>query len=273
MDDIQKKQAPVPIAIDRVGIRSLRIPLTLRDKVKGTQHTVADVEMSVDLPARFKGTHMSRFVESLGGFIGDLNYKDFSNLLEALRERLGAQNAHVRLRFPYFVRRLSPQSRAESFMDYQCSVEGELIGGKTRITLGVEVPVMTVCPCSLAISDQGAHSQRAVVRIRCRFKKFVWLEELLDLAGASGSSPVYALLKREDEKRVTEDAFDNPRFVEDVVRTAAFALRQHPEVRWFRVECESFESIHNHSAFAMIETDAEGNLREEPEGGETDETA
>ncbi len=253
MKDVQSSPSDVSIAIDRVGIKSLRLPLTVKDRHRGEQHTVADVDLAVDLPARFKGTHMSRFVEALESWNGALDYHGFKELVAGVRDRLEARNAHVTARFPYFVRQKSPASGAEAWMDYACSVEGELIGEKFRITLGVEVPVMTVCPCSLAISDQGAHSQRTTVRVRCRFKGFLWLEELIAMAGSSGSSPVYALLKREDEKHVTEEAFANPCFVEDVARNLAQMLEAHPGVIWYSLEAESHESIHNHSAFAGIE--------------------
>ncbi len=253
MKDVQNDPAGTPIAIDRVGVKNIRLPIKVRDRGKGRQDTVADVELSVDLPARFKGTHMSRFVEALTSWKGELDYAGFKELVEDVRQRLFAENAHLTFRFPYFIRKASPASGAEAIMDYRCSVCGVLEDGVFRQTLGANVPVMTVCPCSLAISDQGAHSQRAEVRILCRASGFVWLEELIEVAEKAGSSPVYALLKREDEKQVTEQAFDNPAFVEDVVRAAAQALMEDPRIRWFKVEVESFESIHNHSAFASIE--------------------
>lgn len=253
MQDVQSSPAEVSIAIDRVGVRGLCLPLVVKDLSDGQQHTVARVDLAVDLPARFKGTHMSRFVEALESWNGHLDYHGFRDLVAGVRDRLEAKNAHILVRFPYFVRRASPKSGALSVMDYACQVEGELVGERFRMTLGADVPVMTVCPCSLAISDQGAHSQRAVVKVRCRFKGFMWLEELVAMAESAGSSPVYALLKREDEKHVTEAAFANPRFVEDVVRMAAQALEACPKVTWYSVEAESQESIHNHQAFARLE--------------------
>ncbi|WP_027184166.1 GTP cyclohydrolase FolE2 [Desulfovibrio inopinatus] len=253
MKDVQNSPADVSMAIDRVGIKHVRLPLVVRDKAHGKQHTVADLSLSVDLPAAFKGTHMSRFVEALGSWTMGLDFETFRHLLTDLQTRLEATNAHVHLTFPYFLERTSPSSRAKSVMDYDCIVEGELGTNGVRLTVGVDVPVMTVCPCSLAIADIGAHSQRAIIRIRCRFKKFVWFEELIDIAEASASSPVFSLLKREDEKYVTEQAFAKPTFVEDVVRASAKALEDHPQITWYRVETESFESIHNHSAFATIE--------------------
>lgn len=254
MRDIQSGPSEVPIAVDRVGIKDFQLPLTVLDRVNGRQHTVADVELSVDLPAAFKGTHMSRFVEALTGFTGKLDLDTFRNLLADVRSRLDAENAHLTLRFPYFQTKASPVSGATALMDYACQVSGEFVGDTFSQTLGVKVPVMTVCPCSLAISDQGAHSQRAIVSILCRFTGMLWLEELISIAESAGSSPVYALLKREDEKQVTEQAFDNPTFVEDVARRVANALSVHPKVTWFRVEVKSLESIHNHSAFADIES-------------------
>jgi GTP cyclohydrolase I len=216
---------------------------------------VAQVDLSVDLPAEFKGTHMSRFVEALEGWSGELDYPSFRRLLGDVRERLDARRAHVLFRFPYFLRQTSPASGSRGWMSYDCSLEGDLREAGLAVTLGVEVPVMTVCPCSLAICEGGAHSQRSIVRIRARFAGFVWIEELVAIGQAAGSSPVYTLLKREDEKVVTDNAFANPAFVEDVVRSAAKALDEHPKISWFRVEVESLESIHNHSAYATIEKD------------------
>ncbi|QLA20413.1 GTP cyclohydrolase FolE2 [Desulfolutivibrio sulfoxidireducens] len=253
MQDVQRGPAEVPIPLDRVGIKGITLPLLVRDRELGRQHTVAEVELSVDLPADFKGTHMSRFVEALESWAGVLDYGAFKVLLVDLKRRLEARNAHLTFRFPYFVRKAAPVSGAMGRMDYECLVSGELVGEAFTLTLGVDVPVMTVCPCSLAISEQGAHSQRAVVRIRCRGEGFVWLEELIGIAERAGSSPVHALLKREDEKFVTEAAFANPVFVEDVARSVAQSLAGHPRVAWYLVEVESHESIHNHSAFAGIE--------------------
>ena len=256
MEDVQKSQAAIAMRIDRVGVKGLRLPLTVRDRESGMQHTVAEVSMSVDLPAEFKGTHMSRFVEALEHWSGDLDYHSFRTLLDDVVDRLQARSAHLRFVFPYFLRRQSPVSGANCPMDYTCRVDGVLKDGKLTFTLGADVPVMTVCPCSKAISDEGAHSQRAEVRIRTRFDGFLWLEDLIEIGEKSGSCQVYSLLKREDEKYVTETAFANPTFVEDVVREAAKGLDEHPQIHWYKVEVESFESIHNHSAFAVIESDS-----------------
>ncbi len=260
MQDVQSGPASVSMHIDRVGVKNLELPLLLRDRARGTQHTVARVDIGADLPAAFKGTHMSRFIEALEAWSQELDYRGVRALLADVRRRLQAQRAYVHFRFPFFLHKEAPVSGSPGLMSYQCRLTGELGGAqaaeqpdKPRFLLGVDVPVMTVCPCSLAISDEGAHSQRAVVRIDCRFEGFLWLEELIAVAEAAGSSELYSLLKREDEKYVTEAAFGSPAFVEDVVRKAALALEQHPQVTWYEVEVESFESIHNHSAVARIE--------------------
>ena len=253
MEDVQNSPAQVAMPIDRVGVKNLKLPLVVRDRAQGSQHTVATVDIGVDLPAEFKGTHMSRFVEALENWSEELDYNSMKRLLEDVKERLHARKAYALFRFPYFVRKGAPATASSGLVWYECRLTGELGDGKPSFLLELEVPVMTVCPCSKAISDEGAHSQRAVVRMSIRMTGFSWMEEFIELAEAAGSSPVYTLLKREDEKFVTEDAFAHPTFVEDVVRAAAQRLEGHPHVAWFRVEVESFESIHCHNAFASIE--------------------
>jgi GTP cyclohydrolase I len=253
MQDVQNGPSEVPLSIDRVGIKNLRVPLVVQDRSKGRQDTVASVDTSVDLPGSMKGTHMSRFMQALSSWEGFLTYKSLYSLLDNVCSRLNARRAHIRFAFPYFLPRRAPKSGNEFLMDYACFVSGQLEGGELRLSIGAEVPVMTVCPCSLAISEDGAHSQRALIRAQAGFTGFFWLEELIEMAQEAGSSPVYPLLKREDEKYVTEHAFSNPAFVEDVVRSMAARLEEHPLVTWFSLEVESFESIHNHSAYASIE--------------------
>lgn len=253
MQDIQNSPSIVSMAIDRVGVKNLCYPLVVRNKNNGVQHTVAHVNLCVDLPEKFKGTHMSRFIEALREWNGILDYNSFKQLLRDVQERLEARRAHVTFRFPFFVNEKAPQSQSEAMMDYDCKFSGELEEGKPRMFVEVKVPVMTVCPCSLAISDFGAHSQRAVVSIKAKFDGLLWLEDLIQVAKKSASSPVHALLKRVDEKYVTESAFNNPAFVEDVVRNVASRLQKHRQVKWFKAEVESFESIHNHNAYACIE--------------------
>ncbi|MDY0274408.1 MAG: GTP cyclohydrolase FolE2 [Desulfomicrobium sp.] len=253
MRDVQSGPSDVALAIDRVGVKDLAIPLAVRDRAKGQQHTVAQVDLSVDLPAEFKGTHMSRFLEALRDMDTTLDIESCRCLLLDLRHRLQAQSSHLCFSFPYFVEQYAPVTASPALMDYACFLRGVLEKDVVRLFLGVTVPVMTVCPCSKAISTEGAHSQRAVVRMEVQCQGMLWLEDLITIGQESGSSPVYALLKREDEKFVTESAFSTPAFVEDVVRNAAIRLSAHSKIKGFRVEVESFESIHNHSAYACID--------------------
>ncbi|MDL2285585.1 GTP cyclohydrolase FolE2 [Desulfovibrio sp. OttesenSCG-928-F07] len=260
MQDIQNTPAQISIPIDRVGINNFKLPIIVSDKANGRQHTVASVDLGVSLPSTFKGTHMSRFVEALEHWNEDLSYSTLVTLLQDIKTRLQAKRAYVHFRFTYFVRKKSPVTNASGLIGYECALIGET-GEQTGATpahpdirLEIEVPVMTVCPCSKAISNEGAHSQRAVIQLAVRQKGFVWIEELIELAEAAGSSPVYPLLKREDEKAVTEQSFANPCFVEDVVRSVAKGLSSHPQISWFKVAVESMESIHAHNAFAVIES-------------------
>lgn len=253
MEDVQSHAPQVALNINRVGVRELRLPLLVRDRTKGTQQTVASVDLGVDLPSAFKGTHMSRFVEALEQWNAEISYQSVRRLLLDIKQRLEARRAYARFCFPYFIKKSAPASGIPALVSYQCRLTGELDDEGQHFCLEVDVPVMTVCPCSKAISDEGAHSQRAMVRMNLRMKVFSWLEDFIDIAEASGSSAVYTLLKREDEKFVTEYAFAHPTFVEDVVRNVAQRLSEHGQVEWFSVEVESMESIHNHNAFARIE--------------------
>lgn len=258
--DIQNHPPSVPLAIHRVGLRHLSLPLRVRQRdTPAPQRTVADVSLSVALTAAHKGAHMSRFVELLQGLNEEADGLDQTAVLALMREtcaRLHARSAHADFRFPYFLRRPAPASGLSAPVPYQCGLSGELHQEnprRTDLTLTVTVPVMTVCPCSKAISREGAHSQRADIRLSLRLKRWVWIEDMVELAEASGSSPLYSLLKRPDEKFVTERAFAHPRFVEDVAREAAAALMVNPDIASFVVEVESQESIHPHNAFARIE--------------------
>ncbi|MDL2267757.1 GTP cyclohydrolase FolE2 [Desulfovibrio sp. OttesenSCG-928-G15] len=256
MEDVQNRQADIAMPIDNVGVRGIELPITVSRKNGPPCHTVATVELGVELPAEFKGTHMSRFVEALETWNEELSYKSIKNLLQDILSRLNAQKAKVICSFPFFQQKKSPVSAASGVQGYACKITGELSSekdAKPAFKLELTVPVMTVCPCSKAISCEGAHSQRADVRMAFRFKHFLWMEELIAIAENSASSPTYPLLKREDEKFVTETAFSRPYFVEDVVRNIAGQVSQNPAVAWFRVEVESYESIHPHNAFARIE--------------------
>lgn len=257
--DVQNSPSSVALDIDRVGVKNVNLPLVVKDRDMGRQHTVASVDMGVDLPAAFKGTHMSRFVEALENWreasAEELDYASMKRLLSDVLTRLHAHRAYAKFTFPYFRTRRAPVSEQAAPVRYLCRLTGELEQGQEgpRFLLELEVPVTTVCPCSKAISRAGAHGQRAVVRMGLRMSRFEWLEGFIDIAEASGSAPIYTLLKRPDEKFVTEQAYDNALFVEDVVRNVATRLENNTHVTWFRVEVESEESIHGHNAFASIE--------------------
>lgn len=252
LPDVQSLPPEVTLPIDRVGVRGLRVPLTLRDRTSGTQTCVAVADLGVDLPASRKGTHMSRLVEALDNWHEELGCQSMRHLLQNMCERLEANRAWARFSFPYLIRKASPFCKGSALLAYDCSITGELREDGQSFLLGLEVPVMTVCPCSKAISREGAHSQRAMVRMQVRIVNFAWLEEFIELAEGSASSSVYTLLKRNDEKFVTEQAFSKPAFVEDVARRVAQQLASHPSALAYEVEVESMESIHNHNAFAYI---------------------
>jgi GTP cyclohydrolase I len=255
MIDVQRQYDHRNISIDKVGVKDIRYPVSVMDKANGVQHTVASVNMYVDVPREFKGTHMSRFIEILNEFHGHLDIREFSAILSALRERLQAKSAHMEISFPYFIQKLSPVTESAGLMEYGCRIAGtqDMVNG-CDLVLEVNVPITTVCPCSKEISDYGAHNQRGSVRLAVRFKRFIWIEDLVNLVEGAASCDVYSVLKRPDEKYVTEYAFENPKFVEDVVRDIASGLQSDPNVVWFLVEVENFESIHNHSAYAFIES-------------------
>jgi GTP cyclohydrolase I len=241
------------LAIDRVGIRDLSWPIQVLDRAHRTQHTVARVAMYVGLPHHVRGTHMSRFVEILNARRGEITLRNLPDILAEVQRRLGAEDAHVELEFPYFMARKAPVSGVESLMEYRCAFKASRRGQALDFTLGVQVPVKSLCPCSKAISDRGAHNQRSTVSVELRADDFVWIEDVVERVESCASSPLYALLKREDEKYVTEQAYDRPRFAEDLVREAVLALSALPGVRWLRVSAENQESIHNHAAYAEIE--------------------
>lgn len=254
MIDVQSRFDSRNIRVDKVGVKDIRYPITVMDKTNGIQHTVASVNMYVNLPREFKGTHMSRFIEILNEFHGNLDIREFPSILQSVQEHLGAESAHLELSFSYFIKKLSPVTGCAGLMEYGCRVAGSLDSNRGHdLVLEVNVPISTVCPCSKEISSYGAHNQRGMVRLAVRFKKFVWIEDLVRLVECAASSEVYSVLKRPDEKFVTESAFDNPKFVEDVVRDIAKELKADQNISWFLVDVENFESIHNHSAYACIE--------------------
>jgi len=252
MPDMQQRRDTRNIAIDKVGIKDIRYPIVVQDKHNERQHTVARVNMYVDLPEQFKGTHMSRFVEVLNLYHGEISIENMEAILTEIKSRLGASRAHLELDFPYFIKKKAPVSGAASLLEYQCRMIGTL-DDVFNFSLEAKVPVTSLCPCSKEISDRGAHNQRSNVTVLITYSGHVWLEDMIVWIEECASCPVYALLKREDEKAVTEWAYDHPMFVEDMVRAVTQKLRSVKQVHRFKVQCENFESIHNHSAYAMIE--------------------
>ncbi len=252
MKDIQNHMDERNIDIDQVGVKGIRYPITVLDKNMGKQQTVAKINMYVNLPRYHKGTHMSRFVEILNEHSNRISLQNFTEILGEMKERLKAESAHMEVSFPYFIKKMAPVSGSEGLMEYNCTFKGSLNKGSDLITI-IYVPISTLCPCSKEISDFGAHNQRGEVKLQVRFKKFIWIEDLIRLVEESASSEVYSVLKREDEKYVTEKAYQNPMFVEDIVRDIAQKLDNDPNITWFAVESENFESIHNHNAYAYIE--------------------
>jgi GTP cyclohydrolase I len=260
MHDVQNQLDDRRIPIDQVGVSDLRCPIVVLDRDHQQQQTVATLTMSVNLPHHFKGTHMSRFVEVLNEHRGEVTMRTLPTILCALKERLYAESARIHVAFPYFLERVAPASGARALMDYECSFVGELNGDHSDFVLGVRVPVTSLCPCSKAISDYGAHNQRGIIAINVRAvelptgePELIWIEELVEIAERSASAPVYPLLKRSDERHVTMQAYDNPVFVEDIVRNIALRLQEDRRVAWFEVHAVNHESIHNHSAFARLE--------------------
>jgi GTP cyclohydrolase I len=258
--DVQAGHDDRDLAVDEVGITGIRYPVAVADREHGKQDTVAEVSMSVDLPPGVKGAHLSRFVEILHETAGEITPQAIPAILGAMRERLAASTARLEASFPFFLPRFAPVTGSAALMDYRCWLAGELDSAGPRIMLGVQVPVTSVCPCSKAISDYGAHNQRATVTICVRprdedgLPAAIWAEELIEVAEAAASSPVFPLLKRPDERHVTMRAHDHPVFVEDMARAVAEALGGDARIGRFSVEAASEESIHNHGAFARIQS-------------------
>jgi GTP cyclohydrolase IB len=253
LHDMQSRRDDRELPIDKVGVRGLRFPIQVRDKTRRVQNTVATIGMFVDLPKEFKGTHMSRFVEVLNAHGDIIHVENIRDILRALQIRLNSATSHLEIEFPYFMSKRSPVSRKESLMDYVARFDAAVCGDEIDFVLTVRAHVTTLCPCSKVIAKYGAHNQRGLVTVALRFKKPVWIEDVVAMIEASASSELYALLKRQDEKYVTERAYENPVFVEDLVRNIALRLNAHPLVTWYKVEAENFESIHNHNAYASIE--------------------
>ncbi|MFC1798669.1 GTP cyclohydrolase FolE2 [Thermodesulfobacteriota bacterium] len=253
MKDVQNSHDHRKIPIDKVGIKNLRYPITVLDRKKGVQHTVASINMYVDLPHEYKGTHMSRFVEILHLLRQEVSLKKISDVLGQMKEHLNAASAEIEVAFPYFMEKKAPVSEATGLLDYTCRFIGTS-DAQDRLDLisEVNVPISSVCPCSKEISESGAHNQRGEVQLKTRFKKFIWLEDMIEIVERAASCEVYSVLKRVDEKCVTERGFSNPKFVEDIVRDIANVIKKDDNITWFSVSAENFESIHNHSAYAHI---------------------
>jgi len=253
LHDKQSERDTRELRIDKVGVRGLRFPIQVRDKARSVQNTVATIGMFVDLPKEFKGTHMSRFVEVLNAHGSVVHVENISEILRSLQKKLNAATSHLEIEFPYFMSKKSPVSRLDSLMDYTARFDAAACGKEIDFVLTVKANVTTLCPCSKAIAKYGAHNQRGEVTVQIRSTKSVWIEDLIEMIESSASSELYALLKRQDEKAVTERAYENPVFVEDLVRNVALRLNADKRVGWYKVEAENFESIHNHNAYACIE--------------------
>ncbi|HTP63643.1 MAG TPA: GTP cyclohydrolase FolE2 [Burkholderiales bacterium] len=253
--DVQAAHDSRKLAIDQVGVKAIRHPIRIMERAGGVQHTIATFNMYVGLPHQFKGTHMSRFVEILSAHERELTVDSFKAMLKEMVERLEAEEGRIEMVFPYFIEKQAPVSGVKSLMDYEVTFIGEIKKGKECFAMKVLVPVTSLCPCSKKISDYGAHNQRSHVTVTAKTSDFVWIEEIVDLIEKQASSELYGLLKRPDEKYVTERAYDNPKFVEDMVRDVAAILNLDERITSYVVESENFESIHNHSAYALIEKD------------------
>ena len=254
LHDKQSERDHRELRIDKVGVRGLRFPIQVRDKAHAVQNTVATIGLFVDLPKEFKGTHMSRFVEVLNAHGSVMHVENIPDILYAMQEKFDASTSHLEMEFPYFMTKKAPVSGKEGVMDYIARFDATACSRKEiDFVLTVKANVTTLCPCSKAISARGAHNQRGEVTVQVRFRRPIWIEDLIAIMESSASSELFALLKREDEKAVTERAYDNPVFVEDLVRNVALKLNAHPDVTWYKVEAENQESIHNHNAYACIE--------------------
>ena len=252
LHDLQSEADHRALKIDKVGIRGLQMPISISDRNRTECQTIGTFDVFVDLPADVKGTHMSRFVEILQAHKEPFSVETICDLLTSVQHRLDAHSAYLSLEFPYFLEKEAPVTRLPSPMNYQVSLHAELTPDGRQLTQEIKVPVKTLCPCSKSISKYGAHNQRGIVTVKIRSNGTVWTEEIIETVEASGSSELYALLKRPDEKFVTEKAYENPVFVEDLVRNVVTRLKSDPRIHWYQVEAENQESIHNHNAYAQI---------------------
>ncbi len=258
MIDIQNSPDERAVPLQKVGVKNVRYPVQVLDKNNKLQNTTATVNLFVNLPHNFKGTHMSRFIEVFHKYHKDISMNSFLEMLSQIRTKLSAERAFGRISFPYFIEKNSPVTSSCGFMQYNCTYEGEnsFTDGKeqSKFFVGIEVPVATLCPCSKAISEYGAHNQRGTVKVKLLYSQFFWIEDVIQMIESCASTPLYSVLKRQDEKFVTEHAYENPRFVEDMVREVYLGLKKM-NFKWFKVECTNYESIHFHDAYACAEYD------------------
>jgi GTP cyclohydrolase I len=261
IEDVQGRADSRQIPINKVGIKDVFHPVRVKDRSGGEQHTIANFNMYVALPHNFKGTHMSRFVELLHRNEREISVESFRDILIEMTEKLDARSGHLEMSFPYFVMKKAPVSGVESLMDYKAALIGEIHDSRSELWLKVVVAATSLCPCSKQISKYGAHNQRSHITIKARVDNHMWLEELIDIAEQEASCEVFGILKRSDEKFVTERAYENPKFVEDIVRDIAVRCNNEPRIRAYVVEAENFESIHNHSAYALIERNKDEEIK------------
>jgi GTP cyclohydrolase I len=253
MVDVQGQPDERNIPLQKVGVKNLRYPVTVLDRSSGTQPTIATVDIFASLPHHYKGTHMSRFIEVFNDHFTNIQMPTFLDMLEEVREAVEAETAFAEVSFPYFMRKAAPVTGQTSMMSYTCKYIGSVSERDRRFYVGIEVPVQTVCPCSREIASRGAHNQRGIVRTKVKLGPFFWIEDVIEIIEDSASSGLFTLLKREDERYVTENAYDHPVFVEDLVREVCVRLEKLDHFPWFSVEAENAESIHNHEAYAYVE--------------------
>ncbi len=256
--DVQASADSRQVAIDKVGVKDVTYPMCLRTRDGGKQTTVSRINMYVALPHYQKGTHMSRFLEVLnehaGNAVEPLTPDRIPQIAKAICARLNAEIAHFEADFTYFVNKLSPVTKSQGLMDYAVRFVAES-NGHDDFIMTVSAPATSLCPCSKEISRFGAHNQRCRIEASIRFTNMVWIEDLIDHLERAASVPVFAVLKRPDEKFVTEAAFENPKFVEDIVRDLAIRLDGDDRITWYSINSENFESIHNHNAYAQLTRD------------------
>lgn len=255
MPDVQSSSDSREIAIDKVGIKDIRHPVIIAGPEGAEQSTVADFNMYVNLPKHVKGTHMSRFIQILNELDAGISVESFIEIMNQMVERLEARSGHIEMNFPYFIRKTAPVSGVKSLMDYDVTFIGEIHDGVPSINVRVVVPATSLCPCSKKISNYGAHNQRSHITVNAEINDSMWIDDLVQLIEKQASCEVYSLLKRPDEKFITEHAYDNPKFVEDMIRDVAAQLNAEKRIDAYTLETENFESIHNHSAYAFIERD------------------